>query len=219
VSRRAQNALIPPENGEGAPKAFAEAFRGINGAEESDRIYQTPRPELNCHMDTNFGASFSASFSPAEVRATPANGQDSQRGQRGLDGQDGRAPRILVIEDNEAELEIVSTLLHYNGYDVLKSESGMNGIAVARRERPDLIVCDLRLPDLHGLVIAEILKSSPETGHIPIIALSQFEALAGEIEEAGFDGYYRKPVKPAVLVTAVGKVLRRGHPEPPAPAP
>lgn len=150
-------------------------------------------------MDEGFTNSFSESFSPGEELPEPVRPAPRRA-----------VPRILVIEDNEFDRDILLTLLHYNGYDVLESEGGMNGLAVARREQPDLIIVDLRLPDLHGLIVGEILKSSPETRAIPVFAISSFEVVKGELEQAGFDAYYRKPIRPGILISAIDAALRRG---------
>ena len=105
--------------------------------------------------------------------------------------------RILYVEDNEDNVYMLKTRLERRGYEVLVATDGVQGIAIARKERPDLILMDLGLPFLDGWEAARRLKSSPDTQSIPIVALSA-HAMAKDREKAlaaGCDEFDTKPVE------------------------
>ena len=103
---------------------------------------------------------------------------------------------ILIVEDNLLNRKLVEAILKPLGYRLLTAVDGKEGIEVATRERPDLILMDLQLPKVNGYDATEVLKSQPETAHITIVALTA-NAMADERERAmaaGCDGYITKPV-------------------------
>jgi two-component system cell cycle response regulator len=117
--------------------------------------------------------------------------------------------RILVIEDHPINLELMSYLLHAWGHRTLIAADGDEGLAVAQRERPDLIVCDIQMPGLDGYGVARALKADPELRHIPIIAVTAF-AMVGDREKAlaaGFDGHVSKPIDPAAFMAVLRPFL------------
>jgi len=104
--------------------------------------------------------------------------------------------KILYVEDNDDNIFVVYRRLSRWGHTVLIARDGREGIAMARSERPDLIVMDLNLPAVDGWEATRILKSSPETTAIPILALTA-HAMAGDREKAlaaGCDDFATKPV-------------------------
>jgi CheY-like chemotaxis protein len=104
--------------------------------------------------------------------------------------------RILVVEDNPLNLELVTDLLEANGYVVLAARTAEQGIHLACRLAPDLILMDLSLPGLDGLAATKALRSDPETRHLPIIALTA-HTMKGDEQlalDAGCDGYLAKPI-------------------------
>jgi CheY-like chemotaxis protein len=116
-------------------------------------------------------------------------------------------PRILYVEDNEDNVYMLRRRLAKHGYDMIVAEDGAKGVEAARREKPDLILMDLSLPVLSGWDAARQLKAAPETGAIPIIALSA-HALNGEREkalEAGCDDFETKPVDLARLLEKMAR--------------
>lgn len=116
-------------------------------------------------------------------------------------------PRILYVEDNEDNVYMLRRRLAKHGYEMIVAEDGAKGVEAARREKPDLILMDLSLPVLSGWDAARQLKSAPETGAIPIIALSA-HALNGEREkalEAGCDDFETKPVDLARLLEKMAR--------------
>ncbi len=122
---------------------------------------------------------------------------------------DGRT--VLLVEDNEDNRIVYTTILKYYGYRVLEAHNGIEGVSLAREAHPDLILMDVGLPGLDGWEATRRLKASDETRHIPVIALTA-HAMAGEREKylsAGFDDYIAKPiVDERVLLGAIARCLR-----------
>jgi len=115
------------------------------------------------------------------------------------------APRILVIEDDPASFQLIAYLLGAFGYAALLAVDGEEGLAVARREIPDLIICDIQLPGMDGLAVMRALKTDRFLKQVPVIAVTAY-AMVGDRERllaAGFDGYIPKPI---VAETFVGQV-------------
>lgn len=106
------------------------------------------------------------------------------------------AKRILVVEDNELNMKLLNDVLDAHGYEVMSTGRGTEAVEWARRYLPDLVLMDLQLPDLSGLDATRQLKASPETRHIPVIAVTAF-AMAGDERRAldhGCDAYVPKPI-------------------------
>ena len=121
--------------------------------------------------------------------------------------------RILIIEDNPANLELMTYLLSTFGHTVLAAEDGSRGLEVARREHPDLIISDVQLPALDGYEVARWLKSDPDLRRTPLVAVTAL-AMVGDRDRvlaAGFDGYLAKPIDPETFVRQMEVFLRPGH--------
>jgi CheY-like chemotaxis protein len=117
--------------------------------------------------------------------------------------------RILVIEDNPLNLELVRALLEIHGYEVIDSGSAEEGIERARTEQPQLIFIDLSLPGTDGLTATQLLKADAATRHIPVVALTA-HAMKGDDErarQAGCDGYMTKPIDTRSFPAAVARFL------------
>ena len=119
------------------------------------------------------------------------------------------AARILVIEDNAANLELVRYLLASSGYSVLMALDGAQGVAVAREEHPDLIVCDLQMPKLDGYQVLAQLRGNPDTAASVIVAVTAFSMPRDrdKVLTAGFDGYLSKPIEPETFVADIEAFL------------
>ncbi|GEM_PF-313499 len=118
---------------------------------------------------------------------------------------------VLLVEDNEDNRIVYSTILRHFGYRVMEALNGEEGIATARAERPDLILMDISIPIIDGWEATQVLKHDPETRQIPIIALTA-HALASDREramEVGCDGYLAKPCEPRAVVAEVQRFLGR----------
>ena len=110
--------------------------------------------------------------------------------------------RILLIEDNPDNLDLMSYLLAAYGHTVSTAEDGESGIAAAKRSPPDLIACDIHLPGVDGYDVARALKDDPSLAAVPVIAVTAL-AMVGDRERilaAGFDGYITKPIDPQRVV-------------------
>jgi CheY-like chemotaxis protein len=119
------------------------------------------------------------------------------------------AKTVLLVEDNEDNRIVYSTILQHFGYRVMEALNGEEGIAKARAEKPDLILMDISIPIIDGWEATQVLKRDPDTKHIPIIALTA-HALASDREKAmevGCDSYLAKPCEPKAVVSEVQKFL------------
>ena len=120
-------------------------------------------------------------------------------------------PKILVVDDEPDALEVLGFKLKEAGYTPIFAKDGMRAIAIARDERPALIVLDLMLPEVDGLEVCKILRRDPTTAMIPIVMLT---ARAAEMDrvlglELGADDYVTKPFSPRELVLRIKKLLAR----------
>ena len=103
---------------------------------------------------------------------------------------------VLVVEDNAANTELVTDLLGVGGFRVLQAATAVDGIRLAKAEHPDLILMDIALPGMDGLKATRLLGEDPETGGIPVVALTA-HAMSGDKEEtlaAGCVGHITKPI-------------------------
>lgn len=118
-------------------------------------------------------------------------------------------PKILVVEDNELNRDMLTRRLERRGYETLIAIDGQQGLEVARLNQPNLILMDMSLPVLDGWEATKRLKSAPETAAIPIVALTA-HAMSGDREralEAGCDEYDTKPVEFPRLVLKIEALL------------
>lgn len=116
---------------------------------------------------------------------------------------------ILLVEDNEMNLDMLSRRLERRGHEILIAVDGLQGIELAQTHQPDLILMDMSLPIMDGWQATRQLKASPATQHIPIIALTA-HAVAGDREKclaAGCDEYESKPVKFPSLLAKIDLIL------------
>ena len=125
-------------------------------------------------------------------------------------------PRVLIVEDNVDNFELVRFLLERAGYQVISAATGREGVDTARSEIPDLILMDLSMPELDGWSATQLLKSDSLTRHIPILALTA-HTLPGDRKraiEAGCDGYISKPINVASFERLVAKTLHEAAQRP-----
>jgi two-component system, cell cycle response regulator DivK len=119
-------------------------------------------------------------------------------------------PRILLVEDNEMNRDMLSRRLVRNGYEVVLATDGQQGLDMALSERPDLILMDMSLPVMDGWEATRRIKANDATRRIPIIALTA-HAMAGDREKAlevGCDDYDTKPVEISRLVGKIAALLK-----------
>jgi CheY-like chemotaxis protein len=119
---------------------------------------------------------------------------------------------LLLVEDNEDNRIIYSTVLRHLGYEVVEAHDGIQAIDLARSILPDLILMDISIPELDGWEATRILRADPTTKDIPIIALTA-HALADDRSRAvavGFTSYLAKPVEPRAVVAEVRRWIGGG---------
>ena len=119
--------------------------------------------------------------------------------------------RILVVEDQEDLRDVLRTLLTGSGYAVIEASDGESGVAMAKSERPDLILMDIQMPVLDGYDATRQIKAEPDLTSTPLIAVSSF-AMRGDEEKAraaGCDVYVTKPYSPLQLLRIVRDLLGR----------
>ncbi|MCG6924953.1 MAG: response regulator [Acidobacteria bacterium] len=119
--------------------------------------------------------------------------------------------KILLVEDNEMNRDMLSRRLQRKGHEVLMAADGMQGILMAESHAPDLILLDMSLPVIDGWEAARRLKASPATSQVPVIALTA-HAMSGDREKAlaaGCDDYDTKPVDFAQLLVKIQAMLDR----------
>lgn len=117
--------------------------------------------------------------------------------------------RVLVIEDNENNMELITFILESNNYQTIRAETGQMGVTLALQERPDFVLLDIQLPDIMGTEVLKMIRASEIGATIPIIAVTSY-AMAGDREkllDAGCDGYIEKPIDPAVVITQIREVI------------
>ncbi|HEX4332223.1 MAG TPA: response regulator [Usitatibacter sp.] len=120
--------------------------------------------------------------------------------------------RVLIIEDNATNLELMRYLLGAFGHEPVAAEDGESGIAKATSQRPDAIICDIQMPGIDGFDVLRRLRAIPALAGVPVIAVTAL-AMVGDRErvlEAGFDGYISKPIEPTAFVPQVEAFLAPG---------
>lgn len=122
------------------------------------------------------------------------------------------ARKILVVEDNDMNMQLVEFLLEEGGYDIVKAASGEEALAITRDSAngaPDLILMDIHLPGMDGLSVVRAMKGDDRTRRIPILALTA-HAMRGDKDrflEAGCDGYISKPIDVKTFISAIEQYL------------
>jgi CheY-like chemotaxis protein len=123
------------------------------------------------------------------------------------------APKILVVEDNDMNMQLVEFLLEEGGYTIVKATSGEEALALTRDSEgaPDLILMDIHLPGMDGLSVVRAMKEDARTARIPILALTA-HAMRGDRDrflEAGCDGYLSKPIDVKTFLASIERYLVR----------
>ena len=118
---------------------------------------------------------------------------------------------VLVVDDNEKNLKLARHVLRHAGIDTLEAGTAGDAIAVAVERLPDVILMDIRMPDMDGIEAVRLLKDDARTAAIPVVALTSF-AMKGDRERflaAGFDGYIEKPISVREFPGQVRAMLQR----------
>jgi CheY-like chemotaxis protein len=158
------------------------AFRGRLNAIESERLHKQ-RVEF-------------------ELRRRRQMEPPALTGERIHETSAQRGIRVLVVEDNRDSAESLRQLLYHSGYEVAVAYTGQDGLRAAKRMKPDVVLCDIGLPDSNGFVVANALREDPQTCGARLIAVTAYgqDEDRRRAREAGFDLHLVKPVDPEVLL-------------------
>ena len=121
--------------------------------------------------------------------------------------------KILVIEDEENNLLLITRLLERAGFEVLSERTGRAGIETARNKKPDAVLLDIGLPDVDGTEVLDAIRNSPANGELTIIAMTSF-AMAGDRERLlarGCSGYIEKPYEPEEVVRDIRAIMEKSR--------
>ncbi|WP_322799054.1 response regulator [Thermoflexus sp.] len=170
-------------------------------------------PVIICSIVDERGRGFS--LGAAEYLVKPFTEEELLEAIQRVDGRPGPL-RVLVIDDSEADRQLIRRVLErMGGYQVLEASGGQEGTAMAQRERPDLVILDLMMPEMDGFMVVEALKGDPATRSIPIIVLTaksltqeDRQRLNGRIEAL----LQKVGVDPEALLAEIVEVLRRPRP-------
>jgi two-component system cell cycle response regulator DivK len=116
---------------------------------------------------------------------------------------------ILIVEDNELNMKLFNDLLQAHGYNTLQAKDGRVVVELTRKNRPDLILMDIQLPEISGLEITKMLKADDDLRSIPVVAVTAFAMKGDEqkIRNGGCDGYIAKPISVASFLQTVSRFL------------
>jgi two-component system cell cycle response regulator len=121
--------------------------------------------------------------------------------------------RILVVEDNPTNLELLRYLLEARGHEVRSAADGERGASMVESERPDIVLCDLRMPRLDGYGLLERVRANPALDAIVVVAVTAYSMPDDQrrVREAGFDGHLTKPIQPETFARSVETLLAAGR--------
>jgi len=122
------------------------------------------------------------------------------------------AKRVLIIDDNGNNLMLEKDLLELAGFEVFEAENAADGIAIARKEKPDVIIMDVRLPDMRGTEAARILRKDKETSFIPIVFVTASVMAEGieEIKTITNVGFIGKPINTRTFAKEISQFIKKG---------
>ncbi len=119
--------------------------------------------------------------------------------------------KVLVIEDNEANLYLIRYILEKNGLEVIIAKQGQKGVNMALDSQPDLVIMDIQLPDINGLEATRRIRNDQRGKNLVIVALTSY-AMTGDREKAlkaGCTGYMEKPINPEIFMSEIKKFLNK----------
>ena len=121
--------------------------------------------------------------------------------------------RVLTIEDQADIRRLIRMTLDFEGFEVLEAAHGEEGLAMARRHRPDLILLDVMMPGLNGLTVSTMLRDDAELGHIPVVMLTALDR-ESDVEaglQTGAKAYLSKPFGPLELIDVVSQLIEESR--------
>ena len=117
---------------------------------------------------------------------------------------------ILIVEDNEKNMKLVRDILNAKGYETMEAGTAEEGIEMAARRVPDLVLMDIQLPGMNGMEALKVLRSNPATEKVPVVAItaSVMTQDRKQIMDTGFDGFIEKPINLKEFLAAVQAALK-----------
>jgi two-component system cell cycle response regulator DivK len=121
----------------------------------------------------------------------------------------GMTKMVMIVEDNELNMKLFHDLLDAHGYRTLQTRSGLDALELARKQRPNLILMDIQLPEVSGLEVTKWLKDDQELRDIPVIAVTAFAMKGDEerIKQGGCEAYISKPISIGTFLETVRRFL------------
>ncbi len=119
--------------------------------------------------------------------------------------------KVLIIEDNEQNMYLLTYLLESEGYTVFQAYSGVDGISIASEKIPDIVLLDIQLPEMDGYAVAKMLRKNERLYNVPIIAVTSY-AMPGDKEkalESGATGYIEKPINPETFMDQMNSFIKQ----------
>lgn len=119
--------------------------------------------------------------------------------------------KVLIVEDNEANRYLVRFILEKAGHEIFEAINGEEGVELAKKEKPDMILMDIQLPGIDGYEATKRIRKSDVDGDVPIIALTSY-AMTGDREKAlkaGCTGYIEKPINPETFIDDLEKHMKK----------
>lgn len=118
-------------------------------------------------------------------------------------------PRVLIVDDSPTETYKFKEILEKHGFDIITADNGADGVAVARQEKPDVVLMDVVMPGLNGFQATRQLSKGPDTQHIPVIIVTTKDQETDKVwgRRQGASDYLTKPVDEAVLIDTIKRVL------------
>lgn len=119
------------------------------------------------------------------------------------------AKKILIVEDNDLNMKLFNDLLQAHGYETVQTVDGRDALKLAREHSPDLILMDIKLPEISGLEVTKMLKADDDLKGIPVIAVTAFAMKGDEekIREGGCEGYIAKPISVPHFLETIKKFV------------
>jgi len=124
--------------------------------------------------------------------------------------------KVIVVEDNKDNLELIVLVLQRNGYEVVVAMSGEEGVALALQEKPLFIIMDIDLPGIDGFEATRRIRQSGINGEVPIIAITSY-AMRGDrqkVLESGCTAYFEKPINPLTIMNDIHALIGDRHENP-----
>jgi two-component system, cell cycle response regulator DivK len=115
---------------------------------------------------------------------------------------------VLIVDDNAKNLKLARDVLRHGGFRTLEAATGRDGVLLAAEHRPDLVLMDIRLPDIDGTEAVRLLKNDERTAGIPVVALTAMDADREQFARDGFDGYLEKPISVRDFADQIREWLR-----------